>query len=277
MLDQAPRQLENHRDTPILTYHSLDESGSVTSVPPRFFHEHMRSLARRGFAGISMSDLLDGWDDIAPLPARPVVLTFDDGFANLLEHATPILSELGFRATIFVVSGRCGQTNDWPNQAPDIPRLPLLSWPELTQMATAGFEVGAHSVTHRPLTEMTQAEAEREIVESKATIEERLGRTVSAFAYPFGMFSHANQGVVREHFRGACSVELGKARRETDRYQLPRLDVYYLRRPALFQLFETPAGRAYLGLRGAGRSVRAGLVRCGLLSQNRVGGKRGDG
>ena len=277
MLDQAPSRLQNHRDTPILTYHSLDESGSVTSVRPQFFRKHMHSLARRGFVGISMSELLDGWDDIAPLPARPVVLTFDDGFANLLEHAAPVLSELGFRATIFVVSGRCGQTNDWPNQAPDIPRLPLLSWSELAQMATAGFEMGAHSVTHRPLTELTQAEAEREIVESKATIEERLGRPVNTFAYPFGVFSRPNYEVVRKHFRGACSVEMGNAGRENDRHQLPRLDVYYLRHPTLFQLFETLPGRAYLELRGGGRRVRAGLVRCGLLSQNKLDGKGGDG
>src|SRR5436190_23997767 len=102
MLDQAPSRLQSHRETPILTYHSLDESGSVTSVRPQFFRKQMHSLARRGFVGISMSELLDGWDDIAPLPARPVVLTFDDGFANLLDYAAPILSELGFRATIFV-------------------------------------------------------------------------------------------------------------------------------------------------------------------------------
>jgi peptidoglycan/xylan/chitin deacetylase (PgdA/CDA1 family) len=277
MLDQAPSRLQNRRDIPILTYHSLDESGSVTSVRPRFFHEHMRSLARRGFVGISLSELLDGWDDIAPLPARPVVLTFDDGFANLLEHAAPVLSELGFRATIFVVSGHCGQTNDWPNQASDIPRLPLLSWSELTQMATAGFEMGAHSITHRPLTEITQTEAEREIVESKETIEGRLGRPVNTFAYPFGVFSRANYEVVRAHFRAACSVELGKARHESDRHQLPRLDVYYLRHPALFQLFETLPGQAYLGLRGAGRNVRAGLVRCGFLFQTKPGEKHGDG
>ena len=276
MLDQAPIPLQDHGAAPILTYHSLDESGSVTSVAPRFFREHMHSLARRGFVGISLSELLDGWDDIAPLPARPVVITFDDGFANVLEHAAPVLSELGFRATIFVVSGRCGQTNDWPNQAPHIPRLPLLSWSELAQMATAGFEIGAHSVTHQPLTEITQTEAEREIVESKTMIEERLGRPVNTFAYPFGIFSRANYEIVREQFRGACSVELRKASRENDRHQLPRLDIYYLRRPVLFQFFETVPGRAYLRLRGAGRSVRSGLVRCGILSQPKAGEKRDD-
>jgi peptidoglycan/xylan/chitin deacetylase (PgdA/CDA1 family) len=258
-----PISMRDDRDTSILTYHSLDESGSVTSVAPHHFREHMRSLARRGFAGISLSELLDGWDDIGPLPPRPVVLTFDDGFANVLEHAAPLLSELGFRATIFVVSGRCGQTNDWPNQAPGIPRLPLLSWSELAQMTTAGFEVGAHSVTHRPLTEITQAEAEREIVESKTMIEAQLGQRVKTFAYPFGMFTRVHYEIVRTHFRGACSVEMGKARRETDRHKLPRLDVYYFRRPALFQLFETLPGRIYIQLRGIGRSVRVAILRRG--------------
>jgi peptidoglycan/xylan/chitin deacetylase (PgdA/CDA1 family) len=260
MFDQVAISQQDHRGTSILTYHSLDESGSVTSVAPRDFGEHMRSLVRRGFTGISLSELLDGWNGVAPLPARPVVLTFDDGFANLLEHAAQVLSELGFRATIFVVGGRCGQTNDWPNQAPGIPRLPLLSWSELAQMTRAGFEIGAHSVTHRPLTEITQAEARREIVESKMMIEERLGWPVKTFAYPFGMFTRANYEVVREHFRGACSVEMGKARRENDRHQLPRLDIYYLRHPILFQLFETLPGQAYLGLRGIGRRVRATKV-----------------
>lgn len=255
------RTIGSDQAVSILTYHSLDESGSVTSVRPRFFREHMQLLARRGFAGISLSELLDGWDGVAPLPARSVVLTFDDGFANLLEHAAPVLSELGFRATIFVVSGRCGQMNDWPNQAPDIPRLPLLSWSELAQLAATGFEVGAHSVTHRPLTKIPPAEAEREIVESKSMIENHLGQTVQAFAYPFGLFSRANYEVVRKHFRGACSVKLGKAGRQGDRYQLPRLDVYYIRRPALFQLFETLPGRVYTHLRGIGRSVRVAILR----------------
>lgn len=277
MLDQAPIRLQNQRRTPILTYHSLDESGSVTSVRPHHFREHMRSLARRGFAGISLAELLDAWNYSRNLPARPVVLTFDDGFANFLEHAAPLLCELNFRATIFAVSGRCGQTNDWRHQAPGIPRLPLLSWSELGQMATAGFEIGAHSVTHRPLIELTQPEAEREIVESKERIEQQLGRPVKTFAYPFGMFARAHCEVVRSWFRGACTVELGKASRANDRHQLPRLDVYYLRRPSLFRLFETLPGQAYLAVRGAGRRLRAGLLGSTLLSENNVSILHDDG
>ena len=249
---------------PILTYHSLDLSGSVVSVAPEIFANQMRTLAARGFTGISLSELLDGWDGNRPLPPRPVALTFDDGFANLLEHAAPVLSGLNFHATVFVVTGRCGQTNDWPNQAPDIPRLPLLSWSELGQMAEAGFEVGAHTVTHPRLTELSPSDATKEIVESKAAIEKRLGQPVKSFAYPFGIFARTHYEVVREHFQAACSVELGKALPESDRHQLPRLDIYYLRHPILFRLFETVPGRIYIRLRGIGRCVRGAIVRRGI-------------
>lgn len=244
---------------PILTYHSLDDSGAVTSVAPCDFAKHIHSLARRGFTGISLSDLLDGWAGKAPLPLRPVVLTFDDGFANLLPHAAPLLAEHKFRATLFAVSGRCGQTNDWPNQAPGIPRLPLLTWEELAQIQTAGFEIGAHTVTHRPLTALSDDEAQREIRESKAEIEHRLGRAVTTFAYPFGLINAASRACVQENFRGACSVELGTASPKDDRHSLRRLDVYYLRQPAVFNRFGTWAGGAYLAVRGAGRLLKARL------------------
>lgn len=246
---------------PILTYHSLDRSGSVVSVAPEAFTVHMRSLARRGFAGISLAELLDAWDNDSKLPPRPVVLSFDDGFANLHKHAAPLLCELGFRATIFVVSGRCGKTNDWPDQISNIPRLSLLSWEQLGEMAGAGFEIGAHSVTHRPLTKIADAEAAREIVESKIAIEDRLGLPVKTFAYPFGLFGAPHREIARQHFRGAVTTEFSRANFTNDRQQLPRLDVYYLRPSFLFKLFETPLGHAYLGLRGIGRRMQARFSR----------------
>lgn len=244
---------------PILTYHSLDDSGAVTSVAPADFEQHMRSLARRGFTGISLSQLLDAWENRSTLPARPVVITFDDGFANLLTHAAPLLTELKFKATIFVVSGRCGKTNDWPGQAPGIPRLPLLSWVELAQMSAAGFEIGAHTITHRPLNKLSAEEVREEIVGSKTEIENRLGHAATTFAYPFGITGKSGREVARGNFRAACGVELGTTSTSDDRHCLRRLDVYYLRNPTVFNLLGSPAGSAYLALRGVGRKVRACL------------------
>ena len=81
---------------PILTYHSLDQSGSVISMAPAAFREQMRLLAARGFVGIGLGQLLDAWGGRATLPARPVVLTFDDGYSSFIEHAAPTLTALGF-------------------------------------------------------------------------------------------------------------------------------------------------------------------------------------
>ncbi len=246
---------------PILTYHSLDESGSVTSVRPVHFAEHMRSLARRGFHAIPLAQLTDHWRTGAALPPKPVVLTFDDGFANLLPHAAPILAELGFRATLFVVSRRCGGVNDWPHQCPSIPRLKLLTWDELRQLSRQGFEIGAHTATHPRLTDLSAAEARREIHESKTDIEQHLDVPVTTFAYPFGALNPETTRSVEEHFAAAVSVEFRTAKKSDNLHALPRLDVYYFRSPRLFRLFGTLPGRVYLALRAAGRAARAGLAR----------------
>ena len=92
----------------VLAYHSLDSTGSVISTPPRVFREQMRFLKRDGVPVIDLSELAAG--------ANGVAITFDDGFRSVYEHAAPLLGELGFPATVFVVSGHAGGQNNWPSQ-----------------------------------------------------------------------------------------------------------------------------------------------------------------
>lgn len=241
---------------PILTYHSLDDSGSVISVAPSAFREHMGSLRDKGFSGISLGRLLDAWEGRAPLPARPAVLTFDDAFRNFGEAARPVLEAAGFSATVFAVAGRCGGTNDWPGQLARVPRLPLLSAAELRDLAGAGFEIGSHGLTHAALDGLSADEAEREVVGSKRALEDALGRPVEVLAYPYGRTSAGVRGLAAAHYRASCGIELGAAGAGHDRHELPRIDVYYLRRPGLFRTLGTPLGRGYLALRGLGRRLR---------------------
>ncbi|MFT7463711.1 MAG: peptidoglycan/xylan/chitin deacetylase (PgdA/CDA1 family) [Pseudohongiellaceae bacterium] len=246
---------------PILTYHSLDTSGSVLSVAPDEFAEHMASLASRGYTGVRLDALLDAWAGRGTLPERPVVLTFDDGFRNLLECGAPVLTDLGFSATVFAVSGRCGADNAWPGQDPTIPVLPLMTWDELAELANAGFEVGSHTTSHARLDQLSDAEARNELNDSKRAIEDRLSLPVRTFAYPCGSFRPGVVEAVGELYEGACSVRLGTARASGDLRLLPRLDVYYLRSLPVFRLLGTRRGAAYLALRGLGRTVRGLLVR----------------
>lgn len=245
---------------PVLCYHSLDASGSVISMPPETFRWQMHALRSWGYQGLCLGQLLDAWEGKAALPPRPVVLTFDDAFANLRDHAAPVLADLGFRATVFAVAGHCGGCNDWPSDPPGIPRLPLLSLAGLRELAAAGWEIGAHSLTHPRLPRLPAADAAREISASQTALQDGTGQPVAVFAYPYGEASSANRAAAAAHYRAACGVGLGLTRRDGDRYRLRRVEMYYLRSESVFRLFPTPLGKAYLGVRGLGRACR-GLFR----------------
>jgi peptidoglycan/xylan/chitin deacetylase (PgdA/CDA1 family) len=219
----------------------------------------MQSLRDWGFQGIRLSELLDGWEGVSQLPSRPVVLTFDDGFRNLMDHAAPVLVDLDFRATVFVVAGHCGGTNDWSTDPHGIPRLPLLSWSDLGNLIGAGFEVGAHSMTHPSLPRLTLKDADREIAGSKEVLEQRVGQPVNVFAYPYGLASSENRAMAKAHYRAACGVGLGRTRPSDDRYCLRRIEMYYFRNPSIFRLFPTALGTTYLGLRAVGRTFKSVL------------------
>src|SRR5262249_32843665 len=155
------------------------------------FRDQMCALKRWGYQGICLGALLDAWEGKRLLPQRPVVLTFDDGFRNVGEQAGPVLEEVCFQATIFAVADYCGGTNDSPGQPTGIARLPLLSLAELRGLAAAGHEIGAHGVVHARLDTLTPRQAERELAGGKDLLQERLGRAVTVFAYPYGSTSPA--------------------------------------------------------------------------------------
>lgn len=243
----------------ILTYHSLDETGSVISTAPAVFKAQMRSLQARGFKGVALGELLDGWEGRRD-GSRDVAITFDDGIRNVAVEAQPVLEELGFRATLFVVAGRLGATNDWPGQAAGMPRLPLLGSHELRELDRRGvFEIGSHGTDHASLQGGSESVLQREVVDSQSTLEDALGHPVALFAYPYGRLDARAHERARGLYRAACGVRLRAAVALDDRHDLPRVDAYYIRHPRLFRLLETGPGRAYLALRSAGRRVKQAL------------------
>jgi peptidoglycan/xylan/chitin deacetylase (PgdA/CDA1 family) len=241
---------------PILTYHSLDASGSAISTEPDLFARQLRMLRARGYQGVGLAELLRGREEGGARFERPVAICFDDGLRSVAEHAAPALGAAGFRATVFAVAGP-GGTNDWPGQADWAPRQPLLSHAELGALAREGWEVGSHGYQHRALTGLGEAELDQEVSASRERLEDALGVAVTSFAYPYGRADARARARVAACYGQACSTELGWARAESDRFWLPRIDAYYLRRPELFRLFDTRLGRAYLALRALGRRARA--------------------
>jgi peptidoglycan/xylan/chitin deacetylase (PgdA/CDA1 family) len=246
-------------NVPILTYHSVDDSGSVISVLPETFRRQMQLLRDLSCAAISLREFVRAVREQRPIAPRTVVITFDDGYRNFYTDAFPVLRRHGFHATMFLVSGYCGRDNDWPGQWPGIRKLPLLGWDEIAEMHRDGIEFGSHTATHPDLSRIPLAEAAREIQDSKTDIEARLGAPVTTFAYPYGRFTPSLAELVRREFDGAVTTELAAARTGCDLHLLDRVDMFYFSNPRLFRAMIENRANGYLQCRRLLRKLNAAL------------------
>ncbi|MEE8367237.1 MAG: polysaccharide deacetylase family protein [Thermoanaerobaculia bacterium] len=209
------------------------------------------ALARQGYKGVTLSHLLEPAKE--ETSAKPVGITFDDGYESVFQEAFPILERLGWKATLFLVTDFCGATNQWPSQPRGIPSAPLLDWKAVETLAAAGWEIAPHTRTHPPLSQVRFEVAEEEILFSRRVVDERTGQKAEVFSYPYGDVSHAIKKMVAQHFRAAVGTRLGIADTESDIYNLERIDSYYVSGKDV--LLESPAFRAYLSLRGVLRRL----------------------
>ena len=206
--------------TPILMFHEVlpqaQAADSPYSITPDKLRAILTDFTRRGYTAGTLHDV------IAPTAARRLVLTFDDGTADFLKYAQPILEEFDFRATLFIVSDFVGGQRRWSMRdgTPMTP-VPLLAADDLRSLAAQGYTVGSHTLTHRPLTDLAPAEAEAEIRGSRAALADLLGRPVEWFAYPYVAVDATTQARVRAAgYLGAC----GGYHQEHNRYYLTRLE-----------------------------------------------------
>jgi len=242
---------------PILTFHSIDRSGSVISMPPSDFVRMMEDLADAGWRGCTISEALARWtSDTAG--TKLFGLSFDDGYRSVLEEALPTLDALDFAASVFVITGRCGDDNRWPGQASWVPTMQLLDLPDLEPLLAAGWEISSHGSSHLPLTEIDTQKVVREVQEAKALLERNLAIQVPLFAYPYGAHNATVRGIVRDYHDAACGVRMALASRAdaSEGFELPRIDAHYLRRiPAPMAIGSRP-GTAYLAVRRWAASLR---------------------
>ncbi len=169
----------------VIVYHSFDRGGSCVSVTPERFREHLSIIKSMGYSTITASEMVAAIGGGKPIPEKSVVLTFDDGLWNNYEVAFPILTEFGFTATIFLVTGYTGRTSTW-ERTPGIPALPLLTWDKIREMESCGIDFQPHSVTHPHLTRLPDRDLERELRQSRGDIEDKLGKSAAIFCYPYG-------------------------------------------------------------------------------------------
>ena len=202
----------------ILMYHSVapyEQDPYGITVSPARFERQMRWLRRRGLRGVSMGVLLSAWR--AGRVRGLIGLTFDDGYADFVEYALPVLDRYGFGATSFPVAGLLGGNNDWD---PDGPRKPLMTKEQVRQAADAGIEIGSHGMRHVSLPTTSAAALAAEAEESRAILQAASGQDVAGFCYPFG---HVDAAAVEAARAAGYSYGCGIWRTpETGVFSIPR-------------------------------------------------------
>jgi peptidoglycan/xylan/chitin deacetylase (PgdA/CDA1 family) len=192
----------------------------------------MNLLARLGWKTMPLSDAAACLRERRAFPARRFALTFDDGDADLLWFALPILTAHGFQATVFAVSDYLGRRNDW-ERASDLRGRPLLDAAGLDLLARSGWEIGAHSASHPNLTRLDPAELQREVAGCRASLEAQLQRPVPCFCYPSGAFDPSVVDAVRHAgYEIAVTTRRGCVKPGDDLLRLPRVSVSHRASPA---------------------------------------------
>jgi peptidoglycan/xylan/chitin deacetylase (PgdA/CDA1 family) len=241
----------------VITYHSIDPSGSAISISESEFRRHVSWLASSGIPVVSLEALLT-----RPADSDAIALTFDDAFQSFETIALDLLAEHGFASTLFVVSGRVGGTNTWEaGAASSLPVLPLLDWGGIARAMESGVTPGSHGRTHRRLTTLPQNELDAEVSGSLEDFQRELGVSPIAFCFPYGDATSMEREVVARSYRLAVTTELRPVASDDDPYNVPRIDAYYLRGPGRLETFGTPAFERYLKVRRRGRRLRSSVVR----------------
>ena len=212
---------------PILLYHTVGEQCAEPyrrwAIPPGRFARHMAIIAEHGCRPVTVSALAAKLIRSEPVPARTVAITFDDGLRDFLTGAVPILQRSGYPATLYAVAGCLGATSHWLEPLGEGGR-PMLSSDELREVASLGFEIGAHTMNHPQLDLLPDKSAFEEIRLSKTTLEEILGQPVLSFAYPHGYASPVTRRLVRDAgFTSACRVRHALSSTTEDCFALSRI------------------------------------------------------
>jgi len=196
----------------VLTYHRVNDRHphDRLTVHPDAFAAQMEALAASGRPVVSLRETLPALRGAAPLPSRSVALTFDDGYADNLAHALPILSRFGFPATFFVVTGLMGTERTLDRYRGCCDADGMLDWDGVRALRHGGHAIGGHGRTHRELAALPAEEAEAEADGCAHDIEAATGERPPLFCYPRGSENADVRGIVgRAGFAAACTVRPG--------------------------------------------------------------------
>lgn len=166
----------------VLVYHKVDDKleWGLTRVTPKTFRDQIHILKEDGFRFVTVSDVRDSEPE-----DKIVAITFDDAYESIFEYAYPILKDEGVSATIYAISDYVGELNSWDLNVGNL-QFPHATWEQLKVLRDVGWEIGAHTKSHRDLRSLSDDDLKKELRESKEKIESKLEINVKSLSFPFG-------------------------------------------------------------------------------------------
>src|SRR3989344_2712390 len=192
--ETKPIDLENLKaKVPILIYHHIREISDKDKekdkqfiVSPENFEKQLQYLKENDFQNILLKDLANYFSGNFTLPAKPIIITFDDGLISQYNNALPLLQKYGFTATFFIFTNPIGRSQNY------------LNWEQIKELENFGIEIGSHGIYHLLLNKIDKNRLAEETSGSKEKIEENLGQKIYSFAYPFGAYNDQVVKMIKE-------------------------------------------------------------------------------
>ena len=213
----------------VLAYHAIEDVDDPVigrwCVSPDALASHLDALEGAGVRFVGVHDVL-AWLDGRPLPPRSVLLTFDDGYADLLDHAAPLLHGRRIPALVLVVGEQLGGWNEWDTRRGAV-KLPLLTPDQLLELIASGWDVGLHTATHPHLVHLDDEALRHELTQPLRALDEQVVPKVSVFAYPYGEHDARVRAAVRAAGYAAAFALEGRrpSKSARGRFALPRIEV----------------------------------------------------
>lgn len=206
LLAAALFYMKFHRRVPILMYHRIASvPGDRNALPPEKFREQLEYLHTHGYHTISMQALYLHYQHGEPLPSKPVLLSFDDGYTDNFTTALPLLRKFHMKGIVFPISNWIGRENKWENfhKTPTTTMNP----DELETWRESGLEIGSHTVNHPFLSQLSETAARNELMGSRHALEENFSMNFEYLCYPYGDFNQATMRIAKESgYKAALAI-----------------------------------------------------------------------
>ena len=204
---------------PIVSYHSISDENCPISLSLNEFERQLAFFKKNNFQSIHYNEIKNN-------SSKKFIITFDDGYKDLIENALPLLKKYNFKATCLIISNLIGKSNMWDEHNNNIKDKELMNLSDIDFWLKNGMKIGSHSKNHKKLTLLKEKDAKDEIINSKIELESLTGTSINSFCYPYGLHNESIVNIVKEEYDSAFTTNRSRfdpARH--NKYKLPRIDM----------------------------------------------------